>query len=120
MATADRAFTGSSSVAIAARILAEEPVPPRRLVASIPAQLEGIILRCLQKDPARRYQTMGEVKVALEDAQRAMIGGISLRLPSRRSAWATAILALAVAGFVVWNHVECRKRHRRCPRRLSH
>lgn len=102
MATADRAFTGSSSVAIAARILAEEPVPPRRLVASIPAQLEGIILRCLQKDPARRYQTMGEVNVALEDAQRAMIGGVSLRLPSRRWAWATAILALAVAGFVVW------------------
>jgi tRNA A-37 threonylcarbamoyl transferase component Bud32 len=102
MATADRAFSGSSSIAIAARILGEEPVPPRRLVESIPAQLEGIILRCLQKDPARRYQTMGEVKAALEDADRPMIGGASLRLPSWRWAWTAAILALAVAAVVVW------------------
>jgi serine/threonine protein kinase/WD40 repeat protein len=102
MATADRAFTGSSSIAIAARILGEEPVPPRRVIASIPSQLEGIILRCLHKDPARRYQTMGEVKVALEAAERGHISGVSLRLPSWRWAWTAAILALAVAGFVVW------------------
>ena len=102
MATAQTAFTGSSSLAIAARVLGDEPARPRRIAASISPELEGIILRCLQKDPGRRYQTMADLKAALEDAERTAIRGVSLRLPSWRWAGATVIPVLVAAGFIVW------------------
>lgn len=37
------------------RIVQEDPPPPRRLAPSIPPDLETIALKCLEKDPARRY-----------------------------------------------------------------
>ena len=40
-----------------------------KLATSVPSDLEKIILRCLRKDPARRYQTMADLKIALEDVQ---------------------------------------------------
>jgi hypothetical protein len=33
----------------------------------LPTELDKVILRCLRKDPARRIQTMADLKVALED-----------------------------------------------------
>jgi len=102
MATGQRAFTGDSSLAIAARVLADEPPPPRRLVGSISPDLEAIILRCLQKNPGRRHQTMADLRAALEEAERTAIPGVSLRLPSWRWAWAAVIPVLAAAGLIVW------------------
>jgi serine/threonine protein kinase len=42
------------------------PLPPRQLCSSIPPRLEKIIMRALSKDPARRFQTATEMRVALE------------------------------------------------------
>ena len=39
------------------RVLTEEPVPPRRLRADLPRDVEVIVLRALEKDPARRYRS---------------------------------------------------------------
>lgn len=46
------------------------PPSPRSLRPDIPAELEKIILTCLEKDPARRYQTAGELSQALKEASR--------------------------------------------------
>src|SRR5262249_52362248 len=35
----------------------DDPVPPSRLAAGVPGDLESICLKCLQKDPARRYES---------------------------------------------------------------
>src|SRR5262245_25794807 len=67
MVTGRKAFGGESRLSILAKILNEEPAPPSRFAAAIPLELEKTILRCLRKDPARRYQTMADLKVALED-----------------------------------------------------
>ncbi len=48
------------------KIPTEEPVPPRRLRPGIHADLETICLRCLEKDPARRIASAGEVARELE------------------------------------------------------
>ncbi len=43
------------------QILDEEPPNPRKLNAMIPRDMETITLKCLEKDPAKRYQTAGEL-----------------------------------------------------------
>ena len=43
------------------------PRAPRSINPLIPADVERAIVRCLRKAPARRYQTMADLKVALED-----------------------------------------------------
>jgi eukaryotic-like serine/threonine-protein kinase len=69
MVTGRKPFTGESSLKVLTKVLNEDPVPPRQLAASISSDVEKIILRCLRKDPARRYQTMADLKVALEDVE---------------------------------------------------
>jgi formylglycine-generating enzyme required for sulfatase activity len=42
-------------------VLSEEPVPPSRRSANVPADLETICLKCLSKEPARRYASAEEL-----------------------------------------------------------
>ena len=46
------------------------PVPPRVFISSIPAKLDEAILKCLQKDPKKRWRTPTELDLALEKMQR--------------------------------------------------
>ena len=59
-----RAFRGDTSAEVMSAVLRDKP---RSLGAS---QLARIVDRCLEKDASRRYQTMAEVRAALEDAAR--------------------------------------------------
>src|SRR5262249_25971073 len=67
MATGRRPFVGDSHLSVLAKLLNEDPAPPSTFVAPFSSDVERTILRCLRKDPARRYQTMADLKVALED-----------------------------------------------------
>jgi len=69
MLTSRKPFSGDSYLAILTKILNQDPAPPSQLAAAIPPELEKIILRCLRKDPARRFQHMDDLKVALEDVE---------------------------------------------------
>ena len=48
-------FFGSDSQAVLARVVAEAPATPRAIRPEVPADLEAICLKCLEKDPAQRY-----------------------------------------------------------------
>ena len=51
-----------------AAVLNQEPKPViESTVPAVPRDLERIINRCLRKDPARRFQHMGDLKVELEE-----------------------------------------------------
>ena len=107
--TGAKPFSADSWVATLAKILKEEPTPPGRL-AAIPPDLEKTVLRCLRKDPARRYQTMADLKVALEDlatesasgSQPAALVVAAVTSSRRRWAWAAVPLVLAGAAYLAW------------------
>ena len=54
-------FLGSSLVETLEQVRSQEPVPPRQLVPKVPRDLETIALKCLQKEPAKRYTSAGEL-----------------------------------------------------------
>jgi serine/threonine protein kinase len=70
MATGRPAFIGDSGAEIVAKILKEEPPAPRSLNPELPAKLEEIIGKCLEKDRDLRCQTAGEVRADLKRLKR--------------------------------------------------
>jgi hypothetical protein len=72
MATGQRAFAGGSKLSSLSAVLYKDPQPASQAVADVPPELDRIIGRCLKKDPERRWQTMADVKVALEELRDEM------------------------------------------------
>lgn len=52
-------FRADSALDIVLMVLSEEPTAPRRVVRGVPRELETICLKCLEKDPQRRYASAG-------------------------------------------------------------
>ncbi|MGH9384516.1 MAG: protein kinase domain-containing protein, partial [Vicinamibacterales bacterium] len=65
MATGQRPFRAELGPELSSDILNKSPVQPVRLNPDLPAELERIILKCLEKDPENRYQSAKEVMVDL-------------------------------------------------------
>ena len=68
-------FQAATAMDIVLQVLSDEPVPPRRLNASVPLDLETICLKCLQKEPARRYASAADLAADL----RRFSGGEPIR-----------------------------------------
>ena len=66
MSTGRRAFPERESHRLITAILHQTPQPPRALNREVSAGLESIIFKALEKDPERRYQSAGELRVDLE------------------------------------------------------
>jgi predicted Ser/Thr protein kinase len=70
MATATLPFRGESTGVIFEAILNRAPVPPVRLNPDLPAELESIINKCLEKDRTLRYQHASEIRTDLQRLKR--------------------------------------------------
>jgi len=75
LATGRRPFTGSSFSEIVNNILHAQPPAIARLNYDVPPELERITLKCLQKQPDRRYQSARELLVDLRNLAREMERG---------------------------------------------
>lgn len=95
-------FTGGSMTDILLKVLDAEPRRPRQLVPDIPADLETIALKCLQKEPGQRYDSARAMAL---DLRRYLDGEPILGRPipflQRAVRWARKRPALVTLGAVV-------------------
>jgi len=130
MFTGTQAFRADNAVAVALKQMQENPRPPHEIEPNIPAAMERVILKCLEKEPARRFQTIAELEmavklpgapVAAQEARRAP--ALDLPVPAKRYvsqltepaparshsvvglifAWLLLLAALGFAGYAGWH-----------------
>jgi serine/threonine protein kinase len=63
--TGAQAFQAENAVAVALKQMRESPIPPHEIEPMIPVPIERAILKCLEKDPAKRFQSIPELEAAL-------------------------------------------------------
>ena len=118
LATHQLAFPGESLGVVFNSILEKAPVPPCRLNPELPAELERIIHKCLEKDRNLRYQHASEIRADLKRLKRDLESNQSLppgtsepalTLPVRKRtqaliAVATLVLLLGVFFVFAWRN----------------
>jgi serine/threonine-protein kinase len=72
MVTGRVPFEGETPLSIAMKHKSEMPKDPRELNSQIPEDLSRVILRCLEKDKEKRYQSAGEVQSELENIEKGI------------------------------------------------
>jgi serine/threonine protein kinase len=72
MFTGAPAFRADNPVAVALKQIREEPVPPREIEPNVPVFAERVILKCLEKEPERRFQSVADLESALRSPAPAM------------------------------------------------
>jgi predicted Ser/Thr protein kinase/TolB-like protein len=98
LASGVRPFVGDTNVTILIGLLRDTPRPVTELRADFSADVASIIQRCLEKDPAQRYQSASDLRVDLE----AIRGTARRRLKVPRWAYAAGLAAAILAGLAVW------------------
>jgi eukaryotic-like serine/threonine-protein kinase len=103
MVTGAWPFTGDNAMVIATRRLREKPPPPRQHVPGLPLPWEQAILRCLERAPADRFHSVGDVVRALEGEHVADSRMARRRARRMRLALFTAapLLALLLAALIL-------------------
>jgi serine/threonine protein kinase/tetratricopeptide (TPR) repeat protein len=114
-------FRAGNPIDTIRQVIDQEPVPPRQLEPRVPHDLETICLKCLEKDPARRFHTA----LDLANDLRRFVDGDPIHArptPAWERAWKwgrrrkaiVALLAVSVLAvvsmvlFIVWHNVSLR------------
>jgi tetratricopeptide (TPR) repeat protein/TolB-like protein len=109
----------STAISELMRRITTPPAPVRTADPSIPAWLDAIVSRCLQPDPAARFQSMAEVVAIFDqsDPTRTPLPATTWQAPAPSPAWwrkrwaqaAMLLVALAGAGALVWTYTASRE-----------
>ena len=109
MLTGRRAPGDGGTAPLALRDPSERCPPPSRFVPEVPAEMNAIVLRCLERDPARRYASTGDLDAALARLAASLSSGVSagrVRIPRGRtpvvSLTAAAVVLAALGGIGGW------------------
>jgi hypothetical protein len=107
MLTGRPPFCAESPLETVRQVLSEEPAPPSRLNPQVPRDLETICLKCLRKEPQRRYTSAAALA---EDLRRYLLGQVVEARPvgpleragkwMRRNQWVASLSAAAVLALV--------------------
>src|SRR5262245_2450626 len=95
MFTGTAAFTGETPMVVALKQIQSSPANPREIEHTIPDHIAKAVLRCLEKDPNKRFQSIEELRAAILDEAPSHV-------TARKAAWWTATgLAGAVAVLIL-------------------
>jgi len=118
MATGALPFRGESSGVIFKAILDGTPTPAVRLNPDVPADLERVISKCLEKDRNLRYQHASEIRTDLQRVKRDTESASFARPPatarpqtaarSKALIAAAALVVLVIAGFLGYREYRAR------------
>jgi eukaryotic-like serine/threonine-protein kinase len=103
-------FRGGTVLELMRTVVQDEPTPLRKIRPDLPAEVESIVSRALQKDPAKRYQSAAEMGTDLSAVLAVLEGA-----PVSRARWRpvymipVAVLLVAVAGST-WLYQRSQKR----------
>ncbi|NLW24651.1 MAG: Stk1 family PASTA domain-containing Ser/Thr kinase [Clostridia bacterium] len=81
MVTGRLPFEGDSPISIALKHIQTEPEPPSTFNPSIPDSLEKIILKAIQKDPQKRYDNVGSLRLELVSSLLDNVVGQPIKFP---------------------------------------
>jgi serine/threonine protein kinase len=114
MITARRAFEGTSSAAVFDAILNRAPTAPMELNKAVPAELEQIVNKALEKDPALRYQSAADLCADLKRLRRdsfadRVAGMSSSEVQGLERRWSRVFAAVAVVIAMVLITIVLRK-----------
>ncbi len=117
MFTGSAAFRADTPLALAMKQIRETPPAPREVEPSLPAHVEKAIVKCLEKNPAKRFQSVEELEAALTRESEPAVApegaaGEEIPLPLHLTCWersdwvilAVGVLA-AVLSFVLYDRV---------------
>ena len=82
MFTGVQAFQAEAPVAVALKQMRESPRPPHEVDPSIPVPIERAVLKCLEKDPSRRFQSIADLEAVLRSPA-ATIASPATAAPAR-------------------------------------
>ena len=105
MVTGKRPFADTSGPQLIGAILETPPAPPSTRNRAVSPALELIVLKAMDKDPERRYQSAQELRIDLE---RLSSGSVAVKIPTRkRPLWPIVaalgiLLLIAGAGWYKW------------------
>jgi len=111
MVTGRRAFQGASHLATLTAILREEPKAASQLVDGVPVELDRVLQRCLRKNPERRFQSLADLKVVLQEIQQdvnsgsvpaAEVAAASVKKGRSAAVWTTVVALSLVAAAWLW------------------
>jgi serine/threonine-protein kinase len=103
MLTGRRAFSGDSPGQTMAAILRDQPSEIAVLDSLVPEGVDRIARRCLEKSPAERFQSAGDLSFALRESLGSGLSRSAPRRPgvSRRTGLSVAVAAIALVGIVL-------------------
>ncbi len=134
MLTGALPFRGATPMDVMSAILHKEPAPASQAGNEVPAELDRIIGKCLEKDAAERYQDSRDLVVDLRRLKRSTESGAATRpeatgqapMPRRSGrrriatvlVWMGVALAIVLAGIVAWSFRAVRPQAKTLTQRL--
>jgi hypothetical protein len=99
MVAGKRAFQGETGIETLNAILKEEPAELAQHCPTVPPGLDRVVRRCLEKTPARRFQSAADLAFALETLSGSAAAAPSqpTAVPGAKRRWPAAVAAIVVA-----------------------